>query len=285
MFKLLSLIGALGLSASSGVILTQGVMNNQNYMETDFYWEEGPYGITEDEEIETNLIANFVKELAIFLEENNQELQNITDAKIRLMSTAESTGQTGNIVRMLVDLIENGGEIVSETYQAKHVEAGNYSVKYLLNYVLPDGSERQVNLNTYPTLFNQYQLENGAWRLTLEFEYVEKDINETEDQFISNIELPDFGVHFYTHQIIDMFNNHEPFNNSVKAVIEKQKEVKLKDIHSVNAYKAIKTEDSFAIGDQYDVMDLIEDEYLYISFESNSISGTYNMLIKNVDLK
>ncbi|WP_338984570.1 hypothetical protein [Spiroplasma endosymbiont of Diplazon laetatorius] len=283
MFKLLNLLGVFGIGASSATLIPNQILENSNYKNQTIYHQNGPYGVQE-EGIETSLIESLLVTVEDFLEKNNQELDNIVSAKLQLTSTAESTDTT-QLKYLLQELIVNGGEVISESYKTVDLGNGNYRVEFILTYKDSKGQIKTYNINTYPNLFNEYQLSNGAWRITLVFVVNEKDINNTENQFISNIELPNYGFKYYSHQVKDMFNNYEPFNTLAIKLIESQKKVKLSDLEAVSISKAIIKDNEFTMGEKYLDNEVIEDEYFYVSFNSSKISGTYNMLIKNIYLK
>ncbi|ALD66301.1 hypothetical protein [Spiroplasma cantharicola] len=293
MIKLLSLIGALGISSSTvapAIIIQQ---NSNNIISTDI--EQGSMRIDVKNEKHFDKDGKIIlgtrdyKEVLIeaidkqraFNKENNVSNFDITDSITRFPGTAENGKiRVGRSLKELVNAKEY--EVLSmEVTIAKSDNSGNY--KYGINFEgLADG--RLVTGDLYGYQWDQgfadFQIKPG-YVITLITEYkVSERIDHTDKMFNSNIYLPDLGIKFTALQIIEMFNYEKgDLNKQAITYINSTKNTKIDSINSLKLYKAIKKDNSFEKGEAILNNTIIDEEYFFVSFESKDAIGTFNMLV------
>ncbi|WP_308149332.1 hypothetical protein [Spiroplasma sp. AdecLV25b] len=237
-----------------------------------------PLGI-QSEPVASTLLQSFVTNTKNKLTELGVLTWDLSNVDLSLTSTA-LTAKNNVLMHVVKDIISSGGQVVSETYQTTAAGQGNYKVNIIAKYTTNTSEIKTVEMNTFTTNFNEYQLNNGSFRLEADLNYQKSELDHTDHQFNSDIKLPDLGFAYYGHQIKDMFTNNDQYHNDILFYVIKVTNLDLKNIHVNKLVTAVEINNSFQTGADVDLSQTLIAEYVYLSITSSEAQGTFNLLIK-----
>ncbi|AGM26283.1 hypothetical protein SSYRP_v1c06930 [Spiroplasma syrphidicola EA-1] len=231
---------------------------------------------------------DFTESLVDFIETTKNQL-----AELNATSFEVTAGESHFNNTAIPGHAINLGPILDEILHAKTYEVlsltatvtgpseyDNYQFGLSAQIVL-DGVEKTMEMDSF--LKSQelawFQIAGGFYNLyNIEFS-VGQSIEHTDDNFISNIALPDLGFDYVGFQVRDLFRNNEEFIKLVISTINSQLKTNIKTINVEKVSKVDGTNPG-VVGAEYGEFEVINEELVYVSFSSADATGIYHMLIQ-----
>ncbi len=293
MIKLLSLIGTLSVSSSAiaPVATMEQNINNKitsndevgtirfDVMNEKHFDKDGKIKIgTQDYK---EVLIKAIEDQRNFNRDHNVTNFSITGSTTRFPGTGFDGSKTvGSELAWVINAKEYEISNMDVTID-KLDNRGNY--KYAIGFeAIADGDTVKGNLYGYQTeqSLADFQIRPG-YIVTLDTQYtISESMDYTDNEFKSNISLPNLGIDYLAGQIVDMFNySGNSLNSEAIKYINTTLKLNIDDVKSLNVYKAINKDGKFEKGSVISNNELVHDEYFYVSFESNDANGTFNMLV------
>ncbi|WP_339034878.1 hypothetical protein [Spiroplasma endosymbiont of Cantharis rufa] len=293
MIKLLSLIGTLSVSSSAIAPVVTMEQNINNKITSDFEVGEFWIDVKNEKHFDKDgkllvgtqdykeVLIEAIDEQRNFIKDNNITNYSITDSLTRFPGLAtEGTIRVGLELQHLIRAKEY--EVLSMNVNIEKAD-NNGNFRYAIDFEgLADGGLVTGNLYGYQRTqgLADFQIKPG-YLITLKTEYtISESIEHTDNEYKSNISLPNLGIDYLAGQIVDMFNySGNTLNNEAIKYINTTLKLNITDVKSLNVYNAINKNNKFEKGSIISSNDLVKDDYFYVSFESNDANGTFNMLV------
>ncbi|WP_339031141.1 hypothetical protein [Spiroplasma endosymbiont of Cantharis nigra] len=293
MIKLLSLIGTLSVSSSAIAPIATMEQNINNKItsndEVGTIWlsvknekhfdKDGKIIVgTEDYK---EVLIKAVEDQRNFNRDNNVTSFSITGSTTRFPGTGfDGSRPVGYELERVINAKEY--EILNMNVTVDKLDNwGNY--KYAIAFeAIADGETVNGNLYGYQVeqSLTDFQIKPG-YNVTLDTQYtISESMDYTDNEYKSNISLPNLGIDYLAGQIVNMFNySGNSLNSETIKYINTTLKLNIGDVKSLNVYKAINKNSKFEKGSVISNNELVNDKYFYVSFESNDANGTFNMLV------
>lgn len=296
MKKILGLLGAIGMTASGASNLMAMSPNSNENSNVKFLnlKESGSQSLSftfsgwvKDKKFVGGTVdytSSLVDQYNVFqqwMKDNNASNVKVKSAKSKFWQT-QATGQL-DLSYNVAWLFKSNVQIKSAVAKAEAVDDyGNWSYSNTVVYSI-GGVEETVNFDGYQSqqTFTDFQLES-MYQIDIEFDYsVNSDINYTDNQFKSNVKLPDIGFKFSASEVKSVLTYAKSnYTKEIDNYINSVKGTNIKSDSIVKISKAIaNTDGSYSMGESYKDSDIISDQLFYVSFTSSDAEGTFNMLV------